>query len=124
MSAPPRSTSASPARARRTLGARALRFDQPLVAGILNVTPDSFSDGGGHQDDPAAAAAAGVDMAAAGAALLDVGGESTRPGAKPVWEGDEVNRVVPVIQRLRAAGPPIPARSDRRRGGQEGVRTG
>src|SRR3546814_7615847 len=42
-----------------TLGARALRFDQPLVAGILNVTPDSFSDGGGHQDDPAAAAAAG-----------------------------------------------------------------
>src|SRR3546814_2065940 len=53
-----------------TLGARALRFDQPLVAGILNVTPDSFSDGGGHQDDPAAAAAAGVDMAAAGAALL------------------------------------------------------
>src|SRR3546814_20251528 len=46
-------------------------------------------------------------MAAAGAALLDVGGESTRPGAKPVWEGDAVNRVVPVIQRLRAAGTPI-----------------
>src|SRR3546814_15057866 len=46
-------------------------------------------------------------MAAAGAALLDVGGESTRPGAKPVWEGDEVNRVVPVIERLRAAGTPI-----------------
>src|SRR3546814_10963920 len=46
-------------------------------------------------------------MAAAGAARLDVGGESTRPGAKPVWEGDEVNRVVPVIERLRAAGTPI-----------------
>ncbi|HVI98966.1 MAG TPA: dihydropteroate synthase [Sphingomonas sp.] len=94
-------------RAPLTLGERTLRFDQPLVAGILNVTPDSFSDGGGHQDDPATAAAAGVDMAAAGAALIDVGGESTRPGAKPVWEGDEAKRVVPVIERLRAAGTPI-----------------
>jgi dihydropteroate synthase len=87
-----------------TLGVRTLRFDQPLVAGILNVTPDSFSDGGTLQDDPATAASAGVAMAAAGAALIDVGGESTRPGAPLVWEGDEVKRVVPVVERLARAG--------------------
>ena len=84
------------------LGARTLRFDQPLVAGILNVTPDSFSDGGSHAGDPANAAAAGTDMLAAGAALVDIGGESTRPGAVAVWEGDEIARVVPVIERLAA----------------------
>lgn len=87
-----------------TLGERVLRFDQPLVAGILNVTPDSFSDGGAYVDDPAGAAAAGVDMLAAGAALIDLGGESTRPGAPLVWEGDEAKRVAPVAQRLAAAG--------------------
>ena len=86
------------------LGERVLRLDQPLVAGILNVTPDSFSDGGRHSDDPAAAAAAGVDMAAAGAALIDLGGESTRPGAAQVWEGDEIARVVPVVERLARSG--------------------
>lgn len=91
-------------RAPLTLGERTLRFDQPLVAGILNVTPDSFSDGGRLQDDPAAAADAGVAMAAAGAALIDVGGESTRPGAPAVWEGDELARVVPVVERLARAG--------------------
>jgi len=89
------------------LGARTLRLDQPLVAGILNVTPDSFSDGGAHLGDPAAAAAAGVDMAAAGAALVDLGGESTRPGAAAVWEGDEIARVRPVIERLAASGTPV-----------------
>ncbi|NYD88714.1 dihydropteroate synthase [Sphingomonas melonis] len=89
------------------LGERTLRLDQPLVAGILNVTPDSFSDGGQHSDDPAAAAAAGVDMAAAGAALVDLGGESTRPGAAQVWEGDEIARVVPVIERLARSGTPV-----------------
>lgn len=87
-----------------TLGQRVLRFDQPLVAGILNLTPDSFSDGGAYHDDPTRAAAAGIAMAAAGAALIDVGGESTRPGAALVWEGDEAQRVVPVIARLAAAG--------------------
>ena len=86
------------------MGERTLRFDQPLVAGILNVTPDSFSDGGGHAGDPAAAAEAGVAMLAAGAALVDVGGESTRPGAAAVWEGDEIARVVPVIERLARGG--------------------
>ena len=91
-------------RAPLTLGSRTLRFDQPSVAGILNVTPDSFSDGGTLQDDPAAATSAGVAMAAAGAALIDVGGESTRPGAATVWEGDEIARVVPVVERLARAG--------------------
>jgi dihydropteroate synthase len=86
------------------LGERVLRFDQPQVAGILNVTPDSFSEGGGRQGDPVSAAAAGFDMTAAGATLIDVGGESTRPGADLVWEGDEVKRVVPVIERLAASG--------------------
>lgn len=92
------------ARAPLKLGERVLRFDQPLVAGILNVTPDSFSDGGKLQDDPVAAAAAGIDMAARGAALIDLGGESTRPGSETVWEGDEVKRVAPVAERLVAAG--------------------
>ena len=86
------------------LGDRTLRLDQPVVAGILNVTPDSFSDGAKHLGDPAAAAAAGVDMAVAGAAMVDVGGESTRPGAALVWEEDEVKRVVPVIERLAKVG--------------------
>lgn len=97
----------SGARAPLTLGERVLRLDQPLVAGILNLTPDSFSDGGKHLDDPAGAAAAGVEMAAAGAALIDVGGESTRPGAAEVWEGDEIARVVPVIEKLAASGTPV-----------------
>ena len=91
-------------RAPLQLGERTLRFDQPIVAGILNVTPDSFSDGGKHVDDPAAAAAAGIDMAAAGATMIDVGGESTRPGAPAVWEGDEIARLVPVVERLARAG--------------------
>ncbi|RJF91527.1 dihydropteroate synthase [Sphingomonas cavernae] len=95
------------ARAPLQLGERVLRFDQPHVAGILNVTPDSFSDGGAYHDDPASAAAAGVAMAAEGAALIDLGGESTRPGSQPVWEGDEVARVVPVIERMAASGTAI-----------------
>jgi dihydropteroate synthase len=86
------------------LGPRTLRFDQPAVAGILNLTPDSFSDGGAHRDDAPAAASAGMQLAEHGAALVDVGGESTRPGAAIVWEEDEAKRVVPVIERLAAAG--------------------
>lgn len=87
-------------RAPLTLGGRTLRFDQPMIAGILNVTPDSFSDGGLHDD----AAGAGFDMTTKGAALIDVGGESTRPNAPTVWEGDEIARVVPVIERLAGGG--------------------
>lgn len=91
------------------LGERVLRFDQPQVMGILNMTPDSFSDGGKHNGDPEAAASAGVAMAAEGAALIDVGGESTRPGAQDVWEGDEIKRVVPVIERLARSGTLVSA---------------
>lgn len=94
-------------RAPLQLGSRVLRLDQPLVMGILNVTPDSFSDGGRHAGDPEAAADAGVAMTAVGAAIIDVGGESTRPGAETVWEGDEIARTVPVIQRLAAAGAAV-----------------
>jgi len=94
-------------RAPLVLGERTIRLDQPQVMGILNMTPDSFSDGGKHVDDAQAAADAGFAMAAAGAAIIDVGGESTRPGAAPVWEGDEIARVVPVIERLAKAGVAI-----------------
>ena len=86
------------------LGERVLRFDQPQVMGILNVTPDSFSDGGRFTDDPAQAADAGFAMLTAGASLIDIGGESTRPDAPVVWEGDEIARVVPAIQALAHSG--------------------
>ncbi|WP_137861963.1 MULTISPECIES: dihydropteroate synthase [unclassified Sphingomonas] len=89
------------------LGERIVRLDQPQVMAILNRTPDSFSDAGTHMEDADAAAAAGIDMAAAGAAILDVGGESTRPGAADVWEGEEIERVVPVIRKLAAGGAAI-----------------
>lgn len=75
----------------------------PRIMGILNVTPDSFSDGGRHAS-VAAAVAAGVAMHRAGAAIVDVGGESTRPGAEPVAEADELARVLPVVEGLAAAG--------------------
>ena len=88
------------------LGERTIRLDQPQVMGIVNVTPDSFSDAG-KLADPAVAAEAGVEMAAEGAAIVDVGGESTRPGAKPVWEGDEIERVVPVIRQLATGGAAV-----------------
>jgi len=88
------------------LGARTVRLDQPQVVGILNLTPDSFSDGGKYGDGEAAAAA-GFAMAEAGAAIVDVGGESTRPGAKKVWEGDEIDRVLPTIRRLAGGGTAV-----------------
>lgn len=86
------------------MGARTVRLDQPQVMGILNCTPDSFSDGGKHGDDPVAV---GVAMAGAGAAIVDVGGESTRPGAPLIWEGDEIKRVEPVIHQLAASGTAV-----------------
>jgi dihydropteroate synthase len=85
------------------LGARTLRFDGPSVMGILNVTPDSFSDGGRFTAVEVAVAAA-VDMAGAGAAIVDIGAESTRPKATPIWEGDEIARLEPVLRRTAAAG--------------------
>ncbi len=92
-------------RAPIALGERVLRLDQPHVVGILNVTPDSFSDGGKLEDDPQAAAEAGFDMIAKGASLIDLGGESTRPGAPLVWEGDEIKRIAPVVERLARTAP-------------------
>lgn len=83
------------------LPGRSLRLGigRPLLMGIVNVTPDSFSDGGRFLD-PAAAVAQGLALEAAGADLIDVGGESTRPGAAPVDEADELARVMPVVEAL------------------------
>ena len=78
---------------------KVLDLAEPVVMGILNVTPDSFSDGGRHASVESAVAW-GIAMAAEGAAVLDVGGESTRPGAAPVGVEDELARVVPVIEQL------------------------
>ena len=78
-----------------------LDLAEPAVMGVLNVTPDSFSEGG-HPVDPATAVARGRRLAAEGAAIVDVGGESTRPGAAPVPVAVEIDRVVPVIGRLAA----------------------
>ncbi|HEY3671420.1 MAG TPA: dihydropteroate synthase [Acidimicrobiia bacterium] len=77
--------------------------ERPAVMGIVNVTPDSFSDGGRFLEADAAVAH-GLDLVAAGADLLDVGGESTRPGADPVDEQEELRRVLPVVARLAAEG--------------------
>lgn len=85
------------------LGERVVRLNEPQLMGILNVTPDSFSDGGKHVDS-AAAIDAGFAMASAGAAIIDVGGESTRPGAPLVWEGDEIQRVEAVVSGLAKGG--------------------
>jgi dihydropteroate synthase len=73
----------------------------PLIMGVVNVTPDSFSDGGLFLDADAAVEH-GRRLASEGAAILDVGGESTRPGAEPVAEGEELRRVLPVVERLAA----------------------
>ncbi len=88
-------------------GTRTIRLDQPQVMGILNVTPDSFSDGGQFMDDPEVAGAHASAMLEGGAALIDIGGESTRPGAAAVWEGDELKRVIPLVEKLAAAGAAI-----------------
>jgi dihydropteroate synthase len=80
-----------------------LTLDRPRVMGILNVTPDSFSDGGAFLDADAAIRA-GITMAEAGADIIDVGGESTRPGSEPVPPETECARVVPVVRALAAVG--------------------
>ena len=79
---------------------RVLGLEQPVVMGVLNVTPDSFSDGGRFVRLDAAVAR-GLQMAEEGAAIIDIGGESTRPGAQPVDLEEELRRVIPVIARLR-----------------------
>ena len=78
---------------------RILKLDRPQVMGIVNVTPDSFSDGGMH-DTLEAAVAHGLQLAREGADLLDIGGESTRPGADEVSVEEELHRVIPVIEQL------------------------
>jgi dihydropteroate synthase len=83
-----------------------LRPGEPAVMGILNITPDSFSDGGRHLD-PARAIEAGRAMLAAGAAILDIGGETTRPGAPPTSPEVEQGRILPVIRALAEAGARI-----------------
>jgi dihydropteroate synthase len=84
------------------------QFDlsRPLVMGIVNVTPDSFSDGG-HHASTAAAIAHAVQLVEDGADILDIGGESTRPGAAEVSEQEEMDRVLPVIEGLRGIAVPI-----------------
>jgi dihydropteroate synthase len=87
----------------RTLEARGRRFavgPRVWLMGVLNVTPDSFSDGGAYFD-PRKAVDRGLTLAAEGADILDIGGESTRPGSRPVSEAEEIARVVPVIEALR-----------------------
>jgi len=84
-----------------TCGQHALDLSEPVVMGVLNVTPDSFSDGG-ELASPEAALRQARRMAEAGAAILDVGGESTRPGAREVGTGEELDRVLPVVEALVA----------------------
>lgn len=85
-------------------GRTTLDLAMPAVMGVLNVTPDSFSDGGRYCNADAAVERA-LRMVEEGARIVDVGGESTRPGAAPVGAAEEIDRVVPVIERLRAASP-------------------
>ncbi len=85
-------------------GGRLLELERPLVMGIVNVTPDSFSDGG-RFSSAALAAAHALALLAEGADIVDVGGESTRPGADPVPVAEELARVVPVVERIAAAAP-------------------
>ncbi|HSJ79462.1 MAG TPA: dihydropteroate synthase, partial [Erythrobacter sp.] len=96
------------------LGSRTIRLDQPQVMGILNVTPDSFSDGGQH-DDVAAGRPHAAAMLEAGAAIIDIGGESTRPGAAATFEDEEIRRVVPAVEYCAAMGAAISV--DTRRAG-------
>src|SRR4051794_9826598 len=83
---------------------------RPLVMGVVNVTPDSFSDGGLYLDHDAAIAR-GLAIVAEGADVVDVGGESTRPGAEPVPAAEELRRVVPVVEALA---PHVPVSIDTR----------
>ncbi len=91
-----------------TCGRYRLSLDRPLVMGVLNVTSDSFSDGGRFLDSSAALDHA-RRMIEDGADIIDVGGESTRPGAAPTPEREELQRVVPLIEKIAALGMPVSA---------------
>lgn len=96
-------------------GGRWLDLRRPGVMGIVNVTPDSFSDGGRFLAEQAVERARA--LAAEGAAVIDIGGESTRPGARPVPEAEELDRVVPVVRALVASGFAVPLSVDTRKAG-------
>jgi dihydropteroate synthase len=98
-------SAAEPSRLWRA-GSREILLDRPIVAGILNVTPDSFSDGGNFFS-PAKAVERAAQMIAEGADIIDVGGESTRPGATVVDDDEEVRRAVPVIREIRRQFPDV-----------------
>src|SRR5512139_3891900 len=97
---------ARPAAATWTVRGRALSLARPLIMGIVNVTPDSFSDGGRHSTHGAALAHA-RRLIEEGADILDIGGESTRPGAAEVSQAEEIDRVVPLVAALAAEGVPL-----------------
>ncbi len=99
-----------PRRVLRWAGGEVPVGDRPLVMGVLNVTPDSFSDGGEY-DDLGAALARAEQMIEEGADIIDVGGESSRPGAAPVPEQEELRRVLPVVEHL-ASRVPVPVSVD------------
>ncbi len=88
------------------MGAHIIRLDAPQVMAIINATPDSFSDGGKNLD-PEIATEAAAAMLRAGASIIDIGGESTRPNAPLIGEGEELDRVVPLIRKLAQAGAAI-----------------
>jgi dihydropteroate synthase len=102
-----------------------LDLARPRIMGVVNVTPDSFSDGG-RLDNLQAAVVHGLELAEAGADILDIGGESTRPGAAPVPLEAELGRVIPVIEGLKAAGCTAPLSIDTRKAAvaQAGLRAG
>jgi len=81
-------------------GGRQLELSRPLITGVLNVTPDSFSDGGQFAE-PGQAVARALEMEEEGADIIDIGGESSRPGAEPVPVEQELKRVIPVIEGIR-----------------------
>jgi dihydropteroate synthase len=89
-----------------SVAGRVIDLSRPLIMGIVNVTPDSFSDGGRYLS-PAAARAHGERLIEEGADLLDIGGESTRPGAADVSEMEEIERVLPLVEALQSGGVPI-----------------
>jgi dihydropteroate synthase len=94
---------------------RMLHFNNTIIMGILNVTPDSFTDGGKYTGSVDSAAYQAIHMVRDGAGIIDVGGESTRPGAEDVSADEELSRVIPVITRIRELGSDVPISIDTRR---------
>src|SRR5581483_10080892 len=104
-----------------TIGGRKIRLgERTLIMGEVNVTPDSFSDGGLYLNTNAAVER-GLELVEQGADWIDIGGESTRPGSKPISEREELRRVIPVVEELRRA---LDRKMSRRRGKRAGAITG